>query len=327
MVLRHPSFVILTLLLHFSGGCCNISLVKMRQKTNRSPSFLKCMIPLLMLAVLFFGCGVLPPVISSITVSPSNRVIAESPVSISAEATSGSGLALTYTWSANGGSLSSNTGKSIVWRAPSAPGVYIVTLTVSDGTNSVSDTINMVVVDPNAPIIDSIVIDPNPAAVNKEVTLTCSATDPGGETLQYVWSSPTGGTLLSTIGNTVKWRAPSTAGIYRITTTVTNTSRLSVSADSNIQVVVPIKPVVDLSASAGTVAVNGTIDFTAIVSDEYGFPITAYQWYSSGGSRSVTDNSMTWTAPSTAGNYYITVKAYNGSVWSDTVRADVIVTE
>ncbi len=319
--------MVFTLLLHFSGGCCNISLVKMRQKTNRSSSFLKCMIPLLMLAVLFFGCGVLPPVISSISVSPSGKVVAETPVSISAEATSGSGLDLSYTWGANGGSLSSNTGKSIVWTAPIAAGVYIITLTVSDGTNVVTDTVNIVVVDPDAPIIGSIVVDPNPIATSKETTLTCDATDPGGEALSYSWTSPSGGTLLGTTGDTVKWRAPAVAGSYRITTTVTNRSRLSESAESFVEVVVPTKPsILQVTSSASIVDEGASVTLGCIAQDDNNLALT-YSW-SGSGAFSGSGSSVTWNAPQVTEdtNIVLTVTVSNGVLTNDAGTGNITIT-
>lgn len=304
----------------------------MRQKTNRSSSFLKCMIPLLMLAVLFFGCGVLPPVISSITVSPSNRVIAESPVSISAEATSGSGLALTYTWSANGGSLSSNTGKSIVWTAPSAPGVYIVTLTVSDGTNSVSDTINIVVVDPDAPIINSLVALPNPVAVGKTSKVTCTATDPNDLSMSYAWEA-SGGSILSG-GSEMTWKAPSSPGVYTVTAIVTNKNKASISESINIEAVNPLAPVIsNLAASGSSVDSGGTLTLTCSATDPYGLDLT-YSWSaSSSGGASGTftgdGNSVTWNAPTVTStkDVTLTVTVSNGSLTSTksiivTVRYD-----
>jgi hypothetical protein len=282
------------------------------------------MVPLLMLAVFFFGCGVLPPVISSITVSPLGRVVAESSVSISAEATSGSGLDLSYTWSANGGNLSSNTGKSIVWTAPVASGVYVITLTVSDGTNSVSETVNIVVMDPDAPIINDITYSPSPVATSKEISLTCTATDPGGLTLEYSWSA-SAGTLIKTRGESVQWISPSTAGTYSLRVTVTNTKSLSDYDELNLPVVVPQKPIINnLTATAVSVAQGGTVDLACYAQDLDGFDLT-YRWTKTGGSFSEGDGSTTtWTAPDSAGSYTITVTAFNGYSRSD--EASVAIT-
>ncbi len=305
----------------------------MEQKARKSARFIGLVMPLLMLGVLFFGCGVLPPVISSITVSPSNRVIAENAVSISAEATSGSGLALSYTWSATGGSLSSNTGKSVIWTAPSSPGVYSITLVVSDGTNSVSDTINIVVVDPDAPIINSLVASPNPVAVGKTSTVTCTATDPNDLSMSYAWEA-TSGSILSG-GSAMTWKAPTSPGVYTITAIVTNTKKTSVSESINIEVVNPLPPVIsNLAASGSSVDSDGTITLTCYATDPYGLELT-YTWSasSSGGGASGTftgdGNSVTWNAPTVTStkDVNLTVTVSNGSVTSTksvtvTVRSD-----
>lgn len=41
-----------------------------------------------------------------------------------------------YSWSATGGSLSSNSGSSVTWTAPSAAGTYRVDVTAYSGTDS-----------------------------------------------------------------------------------------------------------------------------------------------------------------------------------------------
>lgn len=289
-------------------------------------SMFKVALVMVGLVVLFFGCGVLPPVISSITVAPSNRVVGETAVSISAEATSYSGLELSYTWSASGGTMSSNTGKSVIWTAPSTPGVYTITLIVSDGTNSATDTVNMLVVDSAAPVVVSTTYTPRPVATNSETTLTCTASDPGGLSLEVTWAAPGGGTLINTKGESVQWKAPSVAGTYNIQVTVMNTKKLTDSDELNIPVVVPQKPIINsLTASAVSVAQGGSVDLVCYAEDLDGFSMT-YRWTKTAGSFSAADtNTTTWTAPAAAGTYTITVTAYNGYSRSDEASVSIVV--
>ena len=277
------------------------------------------------LVVLFFGCGVLPPVISNITVLPSGSIVAGSSVTISADAISYSGLALSYSWSASGGTLSSSTGSLIGWTAPASTGTYTITLVVSDGTNSATNTVNLVVVSVGSPVIGSTTYTPRPVATGKEITFTCSATDPGGLALEYSWSAPDGG-LISSKGESVAWKSPATAGTYRINVTVMNTKGLSDSDILDVPVVVPQKPVLNLlTASPQSVATGGTVDLTCGAEDLDGFTLT-YRWTNNGGAFSAGEASTsTWTAPATTGTYTITVTAFNGYLRSDPLSVTITV--
>ncbi len=287
------------------------------------------------LPILFFtnGCGVLPPVISQISVSPSNRVIIGSTVNISVEAISSSGANLNYTWSASGGSLSSNSGRAVVWTAPMSSGIYTITLTVSDGTNSVSDNITIEVVDPDAPQINSLFAVPNPVVISKTSKITCIATDPNNLTLAYSWTSSSG-TILSGSSEVI-WQAPSLPGTYQISVTVTNSKNANSSGTISVEAVNPEAPQIsNLSASASSVDSGGSITVTCYATDTYGLDLT-YSWSASaaGGGASGTfsgnGNSVTWNAPSVTStkDVTITVTVSNGSITSTksitvTVRAD-----
>ncbi|MFA5103732.1 MAG: hypothetical protein WC527_00920 [Candidatus Margulisiibacteriota bacterium] len=274
------------------------------------PAFLICAV-VSFIAVLFLGCGVLPPVISGITVSPSGTVLPATSVSISAEAISYSGLALSYTWNASGGSLSSNTGSIVAWTAPAAAGTYTITLVVSDGTNSVTDTVSIVVVEADAPIINSLVAVPNPVVVGKNSAVTCTATDPNSLTLSYTWIA-TSGTVLSG-GSSIEWKAPAITGLYEITVIVTNTKGASSTDSLNIEAVNAAAPVItNLAASASAVDSEGSLTLTCYASDPYGLDLT-YTW-SGSGTFTGDGSNVTWNAPSVTSTVdkVLTVTVSNG---------------
>jgi hypothetical protein len=197
-------------------------------------------------------------------------------------------------------------------------------LTVSDGTNSTTDTINIWVVDPDAPIINDTSYTPRPVAINKEITLTCTATDPGSLSLEYAWSA-SGGVLVKTRGESVPWKAPSIAGTYNIRVTVTNSRGLSDFDELNIPVIVPRKPVINsLNASPPSVPTGGTVDFACIAYDLDELPLE-YTWQPGGGSFADGEgNRRTWTAPSTAGEYTVSVVVSNG-YYSDNISQKITV--
>jgi hypothetical protein len=66
----------------------------------------------------------------------STTVTAGQAVTLSVIATNPSGGALTYSWSATGGSLSSTGGSTVRWTAPGAGGSYTVNVSVSNGKDS-----------------------------------------------------------------------------------------------------------------------------------------------------------------------------------------------
>jgi len=69
-----------------------------------------------------------------------------------------------------------------------------------------------------SPTISSLTANPSSVSPNRTSTITCSASDPDGNTLTYSWTA-TGGAISGT-GSQVTLTAPSTEGIYTITCAV-----------------------------------------------------------------------------------------------------------
>ena len=66
------------------------------------------------------------------------------------------------------------------------------------------------------PAISDLSADPASVDINQTTTITCTASDPDGDTLTYYWTK-TGGTFEgSTTSSSITWRAPSTEGNYTV---------------------------------------------------------------------------------------------------------------
>ena len=94
-----------------------------------------------------------PPVISSLTANPES-VDVNGTSTITAVATDPDGDALTYTWVAAGGSIESQSGNTVEWKAPDEAGSCTVTVFVSDGVNpAVSKAVSISVAGSSEPPI------------------------------------------------------------------------------------------------------------------------------------------------------------------------------
>ena len=72
-----------------------------------------------------------------------------------------------------------------------------------------------------SPIISDFSTNPqSPIEINQSMTITCSASDPDGDSLTYTWTK-TGGAITGT-GSTLTWVAPFTRGNYTISCIVSD---------------------------------------------------------------------------------------------------------
>ena len=190
----------------------------------RRNSWYQWAVPLLIVAIVLAGsactCPQLNqvPTISGLIADPAT-VAPGGASTITCTATDPDGDALTYAWTATGGTIS-GTGSAVSWIAPGAEGTYTITVTVDDGKGgTATDDVTVVVSTVNSPpVISSLIANPPSVAPSGASTITCTATDADGDTLTYGWTAAGGS--ISGMGSSVTWTAPALEGTYTITVTV-----------------------------------------------------------------------------------------------------------
>jgi len=167
-----------------------------------------------------------PPVIESITAE--EKVPTLTDTQIIATASDADGDTLTYQWSADGGTITSD-GSTAVWTAPAISDNYTIKVTVSDGHgDTAAKSITIAAIDkPNhLPVISGVTIDGAPPLKENTArqwvtkTIHCNAEDPDGDKLSYLWRA-TGGKITGE-GSTVGWTSPGVNGEYTLTVIVSD---------------------------------------------------------------------------------------------------------
>ena len=183
----------------------------------------KWLVALILVAVLFISGGCTPntlPIISGLALVDQGEINPGATTYIECDATDSDDDELSYTWSADGGTLTGG-GATISWTAPNVVGSFTVTVEVSDGDDIATDQLTLTVLAPNnPPIIASLITDCPRVRQAGTATLTCEATDPDGDELSYEWSSERGN--FSGEGAVVSWVGPSEYGTFVITVTVSD---------------------------------------------------------------------------------------------------------
>lgn len=101
----------------------------------------------LFLIIVLFGCHKNnPPVIEEIIASSDSIGIGEN-TTLFVDAYDEDGDDLTFTWDCAFGTLSSNTGRSVVWTAPDIPDVYMITVIAEDDEGATDDAAKMIKVE------------------------------------------------------------------------------------------------------------------------------------------------------------------------------------
>ncbi|MFL5353134.1 kelch repeat-containing protein, partial [Archangium sp.] len=185
----------------------------------------------------------------------------------------------------------------------------------------------------DGPVIDSIVASITTVQTGGSITLTTTSHDPNtGDTLTYLWTGTAGSFATSTAANS-SWTAPSSAGIYTLTFTVTdsqgaaasislavNVISSATSGSANLTISFNLYPVVTkVTASRTRLDVGQSVNVTATALDADGDPLT-YQWTAPSSCPGTWTNSTSSTAtfvpsaiPSGAcGNCLLTVTVQDG---------------
>ena len=143
---------------------------------------------------------------------------------------------LNYSWQASGGQISGS-GDRVEWTAPASMETFIINCIVDDGNggqDTASISIEAVEYINHEPIIERLAASPRRIDLGGTTTITCSASDPDGDSLSYNWSAQFG--TLTATDSTATWSAPSIEGFYYIFCTVTDPRGASV-RDSTVIIV------------------------------------------------------------------------------------------
>lgn len=72
------------------------------------------------------------PTITSYTANPTNTTTPSQAITFSLDVVDPDNDILKYTWTATGGTLNTNTGRSVLWTPPASAGTYVVQVSISD---------------------------------------------------------------------------------------------------------------------------------------------------------------------------------------------------
>jgi hypothetical protein len=156
------------------------------------------------------------PVISLVTAQ--TQVHPSTIVELILTATDPDGDAISYEWSTTGGAFSGAV-PTQSWVAPEQYGDYDITVTAKDGKGGITQTsITLSVVENLYPAITSLTADTATLLPGDRTLITCVATDPDGDNLNYKWEIEAG--EITGVGDKVTWIAPDIEGEYTITALV-----------------------------------------------------------------------------------------------------------
>ncbi len=138
--------------------------------------------------------------------------------------------------------------------------------------------------------------------------LYCTAVSPVNDTLEYTWQVSAG--TITGGGSVITYNAPADTATVIVSCTVTDKHGGSVKGSTVLSIVQRTNhaPVItQLKASPQKVTLNSNLQLTCSATDADGDPLR-YTWMNSAGTLPDTGTAITWTAPSTTGNFYLTCK-------------------
>ena len=175
--------------------------------------------------------------------------------------------------------------------------------------------------DNQPPVVACLIIDTDELVPTGECHIECTAEDPDGDSLSYIWSA-SGGDIAGT-GSSISWIAPNEAGDYDVMVTVSDEQGEEDTKSLTVSVELPAPPVIDeillipekpqyFSRLLAGYAIlrDVSCEIECIVSGGYNL---SYEWTASEGDISGSGYSVTWTAPSHRCEALVTVTISDGS--------------
>jgi hypothetical protein len=253
-----------------------------------------------------------PPTIISLEARP-EKVTSGASCQIVCNATDPDGDQLSYEWSATGGTITGE-GATVTWTAPQLIDSYYIVVMVTD--NRGGEASHQIIVEVRAnssPTITSVWADAEWTLPSGSINVTCNATDPDHDELNYVWTA-SGGNITGA-GARVVWTAPEQVGAYNITVMASDGYGGSDTATLPVTVVTGQPPVIEklkvtticrdgkykLKTDGLSFEVEENLDYDVecIVADAS--TELSYNWSCTAGRISGQGTRITWTAPGTAG--------------------------
>lgn len=162
------------------------------------------------------------------------------------------------------------------------------------------------------PRLKSLSPDSAKIGVGKSVLVFCTAVDPDGDSLRYTWDCSGGQVVIH--GTWAEWTAPSLPGQYTVTCTVAD-GRGGICA--GIDTLVVLQRLNDppsiqrFNAYPRKLQPGSASTITCFASDPNGDTLS-YFWSSASGAVVGAGASVSWTAPSVAGNYFVRCRVQDG---------------
>ncbi len=199
----------------------------------------------------------------------------------------------------------------------------IIVLVPAGGTESFDGEkllVNGVVVDFHSgqmhgtltPRIKSLSPGNSPLPINSATSVYCTAVSRNSDTLSYNWSAQSG--VISGNGSVVSYQAPAVPGSYQVTCTVSDQHAVQVMQSLVIEVVQRINhpPVINqLTATPQKVNIGSSVAAVCLSAD----PDTdklSYEWRLGTGPVLGTGSFLSFSAPATIGNYFLTCTVSDG---------------
>lgn len=246
-----------------------------------------------------------PPTVSCACANP--RILQEDSTSVRANSVDPEGDTLTYAWNTTGGKITGSGDTVTFDTADAAPGVYDISVRVSDGKNETECNTQITVLKKNYP--PTVTIDPASSSVvqGESQVLNAKASDRNKDPLTYTWTVD--GQKLAASGPQITFGSEGrNPGNYNVKVEVSDGEA---TADSTAVVTVREKPnklpTIECLTAAIEVKSGETVSLNARASDPEGGALK-YSWSSPVGKINGSGATVTFDAAGVkSGSYNITV--------------------